>query len=252
MMALKGNKDNGPIICASIGHREEEQLEELMRQADSSSCDWVEWRVDYLCPGQYRNSGEVSRIAGKLKRITSKPLILTMRTEEEGGLGELSRREYVIFLCDVIRGRCADAVDIEAFSREGDNRDALDYLVNLAEEESVTTIISHHDFSETPASSELIHRIASMEAIGGDFVKVAVTSHGETDLVRLKEAMKKAVDTKALTSPAIVIAMGEAGRASRIFPEEFHSVATFAALSHIMAPGQLTVAQICEAREVCD
>ena len=93
-------------------------------------------------------------------------------------------------------------------------------------------IVSHHDFSGVPA--DLADRVRAMRATGAGRVKVAVTAARLRDCLTIGDAMRgRAGD--------IAIAMGDAGRLTRLLPERFGSRWTYAGTA---APGQFTAAEL--------
>ena len=91
-------------------------------------------------------------------------------------------------------------------------------------------VVSMHDFSGIP--DDLADRVAAMRATGAGIVKVAVMAHRLTDNLTLLDRVRPTA------SPTVVIAMGEAGLATRVLAARFGSLWTYAADATPVAPGQ--------------
>lgn len=209
----------------------------LMAEAEaavSAGAEIVEWRVDYF--SDLASLTSVRDAATRLVTALPVPLIATLRTASQGGRVGLSEDAYA----DVVR-TLVDAnpalVDIEMASGDACVRD----LVAYAHERGVRTIVSHHDFAQTPATDEMVRLLREMAGLGADVAKLAVMATCAQDSLRLMEATCQA--DSALSIPVITLAMGEAGTITRLVGESFGSVATFCAVTAASAPGQVALAQ---------
>ena len=101
-------------------------------------------------------------------------------------------------------------------------------------------IISHHDFSGTPADLEQLRdRLVSLDA---DIVKIATMANSSIDCLRMMKL------TKESTAPTIGLCMGEIGTPTRILAGRMGAPFTYATFHHerSMAPGQLSFKQMQE------
>ena len=125
-----------PKICVPLMAMSLDDLQKETILAAKSGCDLIEWRLDRLntwnIGSAFRNKedalGEIKKGMEIIRRATSVPVILTLRTAEEGGYAELSRRDYYTVIRDIIE--CAepgsdennngapDIIDIEAFDQD--------------------------------------------------------------------------------------------------------------------------------------
>ncbi|MFB9774982.1 type I 3-dehydroquinate dehydratase [Brevibacterium otitidis] len=224
-------------------------LDELGRLAAACAAtdgiDALEWRVDALTEfDEGTPEAGTELFAAGLAAIsahTALPVLLTLRTADEGGAAELDEDAYTALLREALAAGPA-AIDIE-FAR----RDAAE-LVAAAAEARVASVASAHDFTDTPPAKQLLRTMQGMAEIGVAAAKVAVMPHTTTDVLAVLDAAERA--SARLEIPVIVIAMGRKGRFTRLVGGEFGSAATFATVGEGSAPGQVTVAEVVQTLQV--
>ena len=163
------------------------------------------------------------------------PIILTYRTQAQGGKGEMSPLEYTLFMVNALQaGYHFAAVDVE-YTLPAEFREKI---MAAARAVGVPVIMSYHDLNETP---DVPVYLADLAATGADIVKLAVTPHDEADVERLLLATQ--AQAAQMTQPLITISMGLLGERSRIEGYKYGSEMTFAVLDGqpVSAPGQLTI-----------
>ena len=177
-----------------------------------------------------------------LVRARVKPILLTCRTEKEGGrfpaADEPARRAI---LAEAVR-LGFDLVDVEA-------RAGFDDVA--AAKTGRGLVLSWHDFEGTPQNLEALYR--RMAEAGADLVKIAVTARSIEDLGRLLAfAQRHARAREQGRPPLVALAMGPLGVASRILGGRFGAPFTFAApfAGREAAPGQLPARVLAEGYRV--
>jgi len=163
-------------------------------------------------------------------RARTKPLLLTCRSESEGGRcadDDLKRRRTLL---EAVK-RGYDYVDIE-------HRSGL--LDVMREKAGRGLVVSYHDLQGMPADLELLY--ASMRDQGADVVKIAGTPRSIADVGRLMAFAKRA--NAGGGPPVVPIAMGPMGAASRILAGRLGAPFTFASVAAgaESAPGQIPAA----------
>ena len=202
-------------------------------QFSTLPADCVEWRVDHF--DDARTPGAVARCLAKLRvALGSKLLLVTFRTQAEGGQAALSPAEYRQFLELVLDTDCADLLDIEFFPAGDD----LPALIGDAHTAGAAVVCSSHDFHKTPPRAELVRRMVAMQQAGADLPKVAVMPQSRTDVLELLAATAEMADQHPET-PVITMSMGALGAVSRLAGEAFGSAMTFANPGQASAPGQV-------------
>lgn len=227
-----------PLVAADL-----DELGRLAADcAQTAGIDALEWRVDALAAGLSAEAGEVfSAGLAVVRARTELPVLLTVRTDSEGGAANLDEDTYAALIRQAIAAGPA-AIDIE-FAR----RDAGE-LIAAAGEAGLASIASAHDFTDTPPSKQLLRTLKGMADLGADVAKIAVMPHDRTDVL---EALKVADRGRArLRIPIIVIAMGRRGRLTRLIGGEFGSAATFATVGEGSAPGQVSVRDVHETLQI--
>lgn len=244
-----GNVEIGtglPKICLSVGGRTVKDILEQAEKGNDLPVSLMEWRADFLADRGYEDIPFQKSIIKEMMEVTQKPIVYTLRSEEEGGMAKVKRREYYSIIRDIITETSAHAVDIEAFDQErGYDGEKVEFLVNLAHDNDKKVILSNHEFHKTPPEEEILRRLMIMEKLGGDIPKVAVMPKEEKDVLVLLEAARLAGEG-AISKPFIALSMGELGQTSRVCGGSFGSAITFAAGASATAPGQMDAEKLHE------
>lgn len=197
-----------PQLCVTVTA---DSVAELRRRRDEvRDADMVELRLDTV-----RDPDVSAALAGR-----HLPVILTCRPMWEGGHFTGSEEERRRILAEAI-ALGADLVDVEW---------RANFTDLLAATGGRRIVLSHHEFSGVPA--DLAARLAAMRATGAEFVKVAVMAH------RLRDTLTLLSLSEQRCLSTVVLAMGEAGLASRVLAGRFGSCWTYAGDG--VAPGQIT------------
>lgn len=222
-----------PKICVPLLERSTEELLAAAVSLSSVPHDLVEWRADYL--NDPEDGAEVLEALTILRRtLGNTPLLVSFRTEAEGGAYAVTEEGYERFFERVLKSGDADLVDLEtSFGPALSAR-----MIARAHEHDVKVIMSRHYFHDTPAEEKLFSILKGMEEQGADIAKLAVMPKDADDVLKLLSATRKA--SVQLRCPVVTMAMGEVGTISRISGELFGSAITFGAASRISAPGQLS------------
>lgn len=228
-----------PKICACLAAADFELVLDSHAQLLGEPADLLEWRVDYLLGEKYSDIDGINRTLKAIGEKDPRPVILTLRTENEGGQAAVSAREYRELIRSYILESDAALIDIEAFDKESTpDREIIAFLTSLAHEMGKRVILSNHDFNMTPAQSEILQRLTLMADMGADIPKVAYMPQSEEDIHTLLAAAMDAQEQ--LQVPFIALSMGELGKPSRVCGGTFGSCITFgAAPSMATAPGQI-------------
>ena len=151
------------------------------------------------------------------------PTIITNRVRSEGGSFKGSEEERMAILQE-----CSDIADYVDIELQTD----LEYI-NSIKKSGVKTIISFHDFKETPPIDDLVAIIKKEKRIG-DIAKIAVMPKDLEDTIIILAILSRCKNT-------IAISMGELGSYTRIIASKFSSPITFAAGEDKTAPGQIDI-----------
>ncbi|MFQ5862182.1 MAG: shikimate dehydrogenase [Candidatus Brocadiales bacterium] len=194
---------------------------EALRDMHSASelADLLELRLDYI------KAPDVETLIERKPR----PVIVTCRPEREGGrfTGPEDKR---IALLEKAVDLGAEYVDIEHDSAVGE----------FVERAGTKVIVSYHNFSETPADTELREIRQRLTDTGAHVVKIVTFAQKITDNLRLFRLLEGA---RTLT---VAFCMGELGQVSRILAPKYGSFLSFASLGKgkESAPGQLSVREL--------
>ena len=180
-----------------------------IRRDQVADADMVELRLDTV-----RDPSAAAALAGR-----KKPVIITCRPQSEGGHFKGSEDERRSILTEALT-LGAEFVDLEFKGS----------CANLMERTGGRGIIlSHHNFTGVPADLQDLSQ--AMLSSGAEVVKLAVTAH------RLRDCLTLRAIGKNTRVPMALIAMGEAGLASRVLASWMGSCWTYAGDG--AAPGQI-------------
>ncbi|MFC7074113.1 type I 3-dehydroquinate dehydratase [Halovenus rubra] len=160
------------------------------------------------------------------------PVLVTNRVKGEGGEAAPTT-DRLDRLCRAVKQPTVKAVDIELSTlTDGDG----ERVVDQAREHDVTVVVSTHDFEETPNRDRLLSLLTQADELG-DVAKLAVTAKNRRDALTLLSVTE---ETTRNGRTVATMAMGEAGRHSRVVAPLYGSRIGYAPLSgeHATAPGQ--------------
>jgi 3-dehydroquinate dehydratase/shikimate dehydrogenase len=207
-------------VCVAVTGR---TMTEIRQNRDAvEGADLVEMRLDTV---------DRPDVAGALAGRRG-PVIVTCRAEWEGGHFKGSEEERRRVLEDAI-AQGADYVDVEAraaFAGE---------LIRSRQGRGV--ILSSHIFGPTP--DDLEERWTALRGSGAAIAKLAVESRSLSDTLRLMMLAGSRPSESSSGAPGhVLIAMGDAGVASRILATRIGNAWTYAGDN--VAPGQVSPARL--------
>ena len=233
-----------PKICVPITGRTREEIALRTAELKAAKPDLAEWRADWYEEVFDRKKLEemLERLRGELGEL---PLLVTVRTKEEGGEQSIGAEAYAEFLRTVLASGQADLIDVELFRGEALLRD----ICEEARKKGIRVIASSHDFEKTPAKEEIIERLTRMQDCGADLLKLAAMPRDAGDVLTLLSATWEMKEQYA-KQPVVTMSMGAKGAVSRLAGEVFGSVMTFGSAGVASAPGQVSVPELKMALEV--
>ncbi|MCC2308460.1 type I 3-dehydroquinate dehydratase [Cellulomonas chengniuliangii] len=198
--------------------------------------DVVEWRVDLLTAATTDGPAAVLDAGLRLREaLGDLPLLVTVRTSDEGGAATVTSEQYVDLYRGVLDAGVADLIDVEIFR----DAEAVRTLIDLAHAASVPVVASNHDFDGTPPQTELESRLMTMAERGADILKIAVMPRTPGDVLELLGATWAV--SQRTDQPLITMSMAGQGVVSRLAGGVFGSSATFGAVGRPSAPGQVAI-----------
>ena len=215
-----------PKICVPILESGMPAIINEIKQVTALPIDMVEWRMDCFF------DNPVNALPAIAQEVGVYPLLCTLRSKNEGGQAEGSCEQRAEILESIILSGKCQLIDIELSLGE----DIVKYLISCAQRNNVLTVISKHNYRETPSRGELVRTFQGMHELGGDLCKYAVMPHSSWDVLSLLEA---SLTVKEMGIYTVAIAMDEIGKISRIAGSYFGSCITFAQGKNSSAPGQI-------------
>lgn len=181
-------------------------------------CFAVELRVDAL-PAKISANDIQSRLCRK-------PVLLTIRHHEEGGLRPIEEPTRIELMSELMS--MATAIDWEVRQLEG-----AQALLEQARNAGVKVIASWHDFEKTPSLAELQAQEDYARAKGVDMVKFAFRLNSVEDMMVGAQLIREAKGSIA------VMGMGSLGPTSRMLYSQLGSALIYGYLGDTpAAPGQ--------------
>lgn len=218
---------------------------ETSKKAAQMGADVLEIRLDLLGIRDLEIATETIR---KIKSETGLPVIITNRSNTEGGNWEGKEADRVGLLTNLLSIKDGpDAVDIE-LSAEREERDSV---VKAARTCGKTIIISSHDFLKTPSFQEIKATLEETFLAGADIAKLAVMPRSMRDVLDL---LRVTLDACEAGKAVCTIAMGEPGKHTRVIAPFYGSVLTYASVEDTVsaAPGQLPVDKLKKIMELLE
>jgi len=186
------------MICVSVGRGRHKMMMAEHKHLAENGAELVELRLDYI----------------------RRPVDLKRLLKDAPCPG--SEEERIMVLRTAIADG-ADYVDLE-----------MDIAGKIPRYKTTQRIVSYHNFEETPANLEAIHR--EMTKLDPDIIKIATMANNPMDNIATLGLCRNS------TVPTIAFCMGEMGVTSRIMCGKFGAPFTYATFSseRKLAPGQLS------------
>jgi len=213
-------------ICVSVLPKTVAEALELVEKAEDRGADLIEVRLDSL-----KEHNELCDIAGCSKAS----LIATNRSVKCHGNFQGSEVERKQTLLNAAKNGF-EYVDVELSTSN------LKEIVHDLHETSVKSIVSFHDFNQTPSLPQMEEILTKEIANGADVCKVVTTAKLFNDNLTVLNFVSKACKSVR----TVCFSMGELGKISRLMSPLFGGFFTFASLDkgEETASGQLTIEEM--------
>ncbi len=205
-------------VCASISAETSSEAVIKIKNAEAAA-DLIEVRFDHL-----RDDELPALIEFLRDNRTAKSLIATYRAPDQGGRGPGPAEERAEFWKKLDIG--CWAVDLE--------EDIFDTC-----REGPTRILSFHDFER--AGDNANETFERLRGRGAEIVKYACLADDITDTIPVWKMLRHAEKT---SQPTVAIAMGEAGKITRILGPAHGSKWSYGSIGTETAPGQISVVDL--------
>ncbi len=218
-------------ICVPVCVRDGDEIREAMATAERVA-DIVELRLDCL------DEVPAASFAASLPRGFDKPVILTLRSADEGGRGAIDRalrRQFWLSLKD-LPANCLVDLELDLVEEFATLNPRAEFSINWN-----NVICSHHDFDKVPNNIEsLFERMAATPA---GIVKLAVTPNDAYECLPLFTLLEK---SNSQERKLIAIGMGDFGVMTRILGPSRGSFLTYGSIDSERgtAPGQITADEL--------
>lgn len=222
-------KEKFPLIAVPMTATSPMELEVQLKGGIRSGAELLEWRGDYFSPEDWEQGLTL------LKKNSSLPFLITLRTSKEGGLFDGSVEEYQQFCQMAIASGAASLIDIELSCGE----ETSVFLSKFAQEHQVGTVFSCHNFQQTLPAHQLTSIFEQMERCGADIAKIAMMPQSSQDVLTLMEQTLEFHQRSEVWT--VAMSMSDLGKVTRVAGELFGSAITFATVTEGSAPGQMEI-----------
>lgn len=225
-------------ICVSVCAETIEEFEKKIERA-AEFADVIELRFDCL-KNAASDLDKLFQTLTNLRETFLGKLLATFRSSEQGGKNNLTFEQREEFWIGSQIFEHTDWADLELDFPAG--------KIDARREKAFEKVIkSQHFFDKPPANLEKIYE--QISAANPDVIKIAVQTDDITDSIFVWELLKKA---KSENKEIIPIAMGEAGKWTRILGLAHGALMTYASLEagNETAPGQISAHDLIETYRV--
>lgn len=210
-------------LCYPIMETDKTSFVDKIISLENEKNDLIELRIDYLL-GKGVAIDEIIEMIKHISVSTSKKIIVTIRTDREGGKYVLNEKIYYDYIEKIYLETMVDYIDVE-------------YKVYISNEEKYETlfkkklkkiILSTHIFDKTLSKKQYEILFNDMLRPYIDIVKCAVFTNTKKELFDyMMVARKSSKIIENAKKECIFIAMGEVGRLSRLWPEYTNTKVVF-------------------------
>lgn len=207
---FKNNKN----FCYSVCEETETQFLKKVKELSEEKKVLIELRLDFLLESGL-SIEYISKLIVKIhKKYTSKKIIATIRTNDEGGRVDLSREKYYYFIRTLYNTKGISYIDIEYKYYKIDRQ----YYDLLFKKRKKKIILSMHLFDKILSEMDYINTLNELVSVKSDIVKFATNTFTKENLFAFMLNSRK-FSLKYLRKDFVYIAMGDIGIISRIWPE---------------------------------
>ncbi len=224
--------DGSVKICVPVIAHTYKELTHSLEILKKSEFDIAEFRADFY----FEEDGPA--LEALRKCVGDKPILYTIRTQEEGGEIEISDDSYEER--NLAAAGFADMVDVQLnrLHSESTNTQLHSSLVYRLHRAGVKVVGSWHDFDGTPECDELVEKMVRMQLEDCDITKIAVMPRFRRDVMELIAASHEMLKGKA-DRPFITMSMGNMGKVTRAACAFTGSCISFGTAGAMSAPGQI-------------
>ena len=245
-----------PLMAVSLTGTSRDEIANQCAEAVRQQAEVIEWRADYYL-AEVTDLGEklmgselyldMLKIMDDIEILSEgRPMIFTIRTKGQGGMVDMTDKMIEGVQEFMAQSGIPDLIDVEVrgYKKEygGIGGRLLKKRVDMIHAEGVKVILSYHDHDEMISPDEIVMLVGAMNKYGADIYKVAAMARNKREangLLQATEYLRKRVH-----KPMVTMAMGEAGKITRVAGGRFGSCMTFGALGKPSAPGQIPAANL--------
>ena len=203
-------------LCYPILEEDKASFMSKIASVEKDHNSFLELRIDYLLNGSVSIDEIIPMINDIQRDLTKKKLIVTIRSEAEGGKLRIDDNFYYDYIERLYFNAHVDYIDVE-FNYYKKN---IEKYENLFKNRLKKIILSNHIFTKPLSKKEYKLLFDNMSKANVDIVKCAVMVNTKKELFDFMTIARKcSISLINEGKGAIFIAMGTIGGISRIWPE---------------------------------
>lgn len=225
------------LITAPLRYKHPQDIERELKMKRSGVDAYEIW-LDAFSKA-FQSPENIQKLFQKWKKLTKCRFVAVCKNSREQGSFAASDKGKVDLL--LAAAPFVDYLDV------GLHTDKKEIMRLRKSKKKAKLILSHHDFKKTPKATELKSIVKHAVKHGADIIKIATMVKSLADNQRLIEL---ALELKQRRLRHIIIGMGEMGMTTRILSQKLGNELQFVALESVTAPGQLSLAQALELKNL--
>lgn len=202
-------------LCYPIMESNKTSFIDKVVSLENDKNDMIELRIDYLLEKGIAID-EIIEIINHINSFTSKKIIVTIRTDREGGKYKLDENKYYDYIENIYLKTEFEYLDVE-YNVYLSNKEKYE---GLFKDKSKKIILSTHIYDKVLSKKQYETLFHNMLSPYIDIVKCAVFVNTKKELFDYMMVARKS--SKFIINEkkgCIFIAMGEIGKLSRLWPE---------------------------------
>ena len=212
---MSSNTNKKFELCYPIMESDKVLFIDKVISLENDKNDMIELRIDFLLEKGI-TIDEIIEMINCISASTSKKIIVTIRTDREGGKYKLDEKKYYDYIEKIYFKTKVEYLDVE-YNVYISNEEKYE---NLFKNKSKKIILSTHIFDKVLSKKQYKTLFHNMLKPYIDIVKCAVFVNTKKELFDyMMVARKSSKIIEKAQKECIFIAMGEIGRLSRLWPE---------------------------------
>ncbi len=230
------------LVCLTLTCKDDMDYINTLKQIKKKSFDILELRLDYY--QFFLNKQRVITLLSYIRKKNLKPILLTFRSLNEGGLHHIDDNDYKDIYLEVMSYHLCDMIDLEIKKDKIMNYELIDY----AHQQGIKVLMSYHNMESMDKMSVLKDYAEQMEVLGADVIKLVCNPRCKKDVTDMICLCMQLSST--LSCYVVCISLSKLGKVTRIIGAMIDSCMTYVTLNQSNSLGQINIDDIYKYLEV--